>query len=314
MSNDKSQYNGQGGNGYQPLPCAPTPPPGPEVGTPTLADVQPGGRVRLGDKAERARFEAFLSGNPLIALSAGMAWQVWQAALSAQSSPSGQDALASLPLYRLADDANGNRGLHRDDTGSWVKLQDVERALAARQPMEFERAIPTRRRESAVELLLSLGFVWNNQRWEDRRQPVGQGDAPPCWWIDHGTYGQITQRQDEADAAVNAGKRVVSYAARQPVGEPLGYFDPDVLPHLTEGLIDPVGVLRRKPNGTSNVPVWLGPPAQAVDLDELRRAACLVNVVGQIDGHDVVLRNSVLDVIDTRRQRLIDSHSGVSRD
>lgn len=49
MSNDKSQYNGQSGNGYQPLHCAPTPPPGPEVGTPTLADVQPGGRVRLGD-------------------------------------------------------------------------------------------------------------------------------------------------------------------------------------------------------------------------------------------------------------------------
>lgn len=45
--------------------------------------------------------------------------------------------------------------------------------LAARQPVEFERAIPTRRRESAVELLLQLGFVWNNQRWEDRRQPVG---------------------------------------------------------------------------------------------------------------------------------------------
>lgn len=37
------------------------------------------------------------------------------------------------------------------------------------QRAEFERAIPTHRRESAVELLLSLGFVWNNQRWEDRR-------------------------------------------------------------------------------------------------------------------------------------------------
>ncbi|MGT9867595.1 hypothetical protein ACSYHF_18095 [Stenotrophomonas maltophilia group sp. P373] len=49
--------------------------------------------------------------------------------------------------------------------------------------------------------------------------PGGQGDAPPCWWIDHGTYGLITQRQDEADAAVNAGKRVVSYAARQPVSD-----------------------------------------------------------------------------------------------
>jgi len=101
----------------------------------TLADVQPGGRVRLGDQAERARFEAWLDYHPLVACSAGMAWQVWQAALSAQPSPGGQDALASLPLYRLADDANGNRGLHRDDTGSWVKLQDVERAIAARQPV-----------------------------------------------------------------------------------------------------------------------------------------------------------------------------------
>ena len=149
----------------------------------TQADVQPGGRVRLGDQAERARFEAWNRENwPNLDLSRGPLgdymqarvrsdWQLWQAA---QPSPGGQgEALASLPLYRLADDANGNRGLHRDDTGSWVKLQDIERALAARQPVEFERAIPTRRRESAVELLLQLGFVWNNQRWEDRRQPVG---------------------------------------------------------------------------------------------------------------------------------------------
>lgn len=56
----------------------------------TLADVQPGGRVRLGDQAERARFEAFLSANPLKALCAGTAWEVWQAALSAQPSPGGQ--------------------------------------------------------------------------------------------------------------------------------------------------------------------------------------------------------------------------------
>lgn len=52
---------------------------------------------------------------------------------------------------------------------------DLLSALAARQPLEFERAVPTHRRESAVKLLLSLGFVWNNQRWEDRRQPLGQG-------------------------------------------------------------------------------------------------------------------------------------------
>ncbi len=65
-------------------------------------------------------------------------------------------------------------------------------------------------------------------------------------------------------------------ATRQPVGEPVGYFDPDVLAHLTEGLIDPVGVLRRKPNGKSNVPVWLGSPAQAVDLGQFRPAVELM--------------------------------------
>lgn len=63
----------------------------------TLADVQPGGRVRLGDQAERARFEAFLSGNPLTALCAGTAWEVWKAALSAQpSQPSSLDLEAML--------------------------------------------------------------------------------------------------------------------------------------------------------------------------------------------------------------------------
>ncbi|KKF88624.1 hypothetical protein XY58_08385 [Stenotrophomonas maltophilia] len=54
---------------------------------------------------------------------------------------------------------------------------------------------------------------------------------------------------------------------------------------------------------------WESPRAQAVDLDELRRAVCVVGVVGQIDGHDVVRRNSVLGVIDVRRQRHIDSQA-----
>jgi hypothetical protein len=49
--------------------------------------------------------------------------------------------------------------------------------------------------------------------------------------------------------------------------------------------------------------------AHGADLGELRRAVCVVNVVGQIDGHDVVRRHSMLDVIDSRRQRLIDSQA-----
>ena len=59
-----------------------------------LADVQPGGRVRLGDQAERARFEAWnrenwpnldLSRDPLgdyMQARVRSDWQLWQAALS----------------------------------------------------------------------------------------------------------------------------------------------------------------------------------------------------------------------------------------
>ena len=47
---------------------------------------------------------------------------------------------------------------------------------------------------------------------QTEQQPAGDG-APPCWWIDHGSHGQITQRQDEAGKALAEGKRVVRYTA-----------------------------------------------------------------------------------------------------
>ncbi|WP_407462191.1 hypothetical protein [Xanthomonas campestris] len=40
--------------------------------------------------------------------------------------------------------------------------------------VEFDRARETPRRQSAVELLLSLGYVWTTDRWE-ARQPAGGG-------------------------------------------------------------------------------------------------------------------------------------------
>lgn len=65
----------------------------------------------------------------------------------------------------------------------------------------------------------------------------------------HGfTYRLVMQRARELDAS---GGGV----------EPFGYFDPDVMAHLADGNIDPVGVLRRKPNGISTVPVYLTPRA-----------------------------------------------------
>lgn len=43
--------------------------------------------------------------------------------------------------------------------------------------------------------------------------PPADSGAPPCWWIDHGSHGQITQRDDDASRAIAGGKRVVRYTA-----------------------------------------------------------------------------------------------------
>ncbi|WP_414490547.1 hypothetical protein [Stenotrophomonas maltophilia] len=79
----------------------------------TLADVQPGGRVRLGDDAERARFEAWADqdGYGLQLLPSGdyyntttiCAWFGWQAALSAQPSPGGQGEGLAMAAGKLLD-------------------------------------------------------------------------------------------------------------------------------------------------------------------------------------------------------------------
>ena len=41
----------------------------------------------------------------------------------------------------------------------------------------------------------------------------------------------------------------------------------------------------------------------AIDMDELRRAVCMIGTVGTIDGHDVIRRNSALEIIDARIDR-----------
>ncbi len=113
----------------------------------TLADVQPGGRVRLGDQAERARFEAWPqarefeiqkdgSGEYLSEVTHG-AWLAWKH-LSAQPHPGGQDALqqeydkllAAFDRQVEAAEKIAARVLQQDD-----RIEELEEALAARQPV-----------------------------------------------------------------------------------------------------------------------------------------------------------------------------------
>lgn len=103
----------------------------------TLADVQPGGRVRLGDQAERARFEAWNRENwPNLDLSRGPLgdymqarvrsdWQLWQAA---QPSPGGQrdDSPMAKMAAALRGKAEAERAAfdQRVQSGEWGPMPD----------------------------------------------------------------------------------------------------------------------------------------------------------------------------------------------
>ena len=115
----------------------------------TLADAQPGGRVRLGDQAERARFKAWWdAARPLegSAFPYEIAWAAWQAALSAQPSPGGQgekcDLHTSEGARRYVADFFA-RELRRHDFGRYITKTlaadfacALAQHLAARQPAE----------------------------------------------------------------------------------------------------------------------------------------------------------------------------------
>jgi|GEM_PF-1531965 len=216
------------------------------LGKRTLADVQPGGRVRLGD--------------------------------------------ALLPCPFCGNDAEfvpyKNNGLTLK-CKSMGCIQRHQRTL--RYGIDWLRT--------------SMTEHWNARVLSAQPTPGGQGDALELLEAyDQAVEDLSTERSDgwnednrrpqlEADVAELRAELVAALASRQPVGEPVGYFDPDVLAHLTEGLIDPVGVLRRKPNGTSNVPLYLHPSPEAYS----QLTTAVESLIGVIDGVGVSFKNGVTD-------------------
>ncbi|MEE9891435.1 MAG: hypothetical protein PBU96_18980 [Stenotrophomonas geniculata] len=124
--------------------------PNPPAARAPLADVQPGWRVRRGDQAERARFESWATAqglDPSVRLmltshppqDGGYAdnwlqrlWQAWQAALSAQPSPGGQDALDCIGRIEEAIEFRVPHDIYAAVHG---ELAELKAALAARQPV-----------------------------------------------------------------------------------------------------------------------------------------------------------------------------------
>ncbi len=221
----------------------------------TLADAQPGGRVRLGDQAERARFEAWAESEgwyavayrpdrdaPYALNAVEFAWQAWQAALSAQPSPGGQDALrviaerlrgagASLPAPPITGTIEGSMV-----TGLSIALALVEEALAARQPVEASeggfRAAASRQTASAESNATAEALIAAVRQPSKQPDSVALGEATE-FCIENGArqpmHGSGTLVDSGAlQMALNvlrrAGKDEVadaleSTAARQPVGQ-----------------------------------------------------------------------------------------------
>ncbi|WP_353089148.1 hypothetical protein [Stenotrophomonas sepilia] len=180
----------------------------------TLADVQLGGRVRLGDQAERARFEAwaraqsYRGGNILTDRDADhpdvysdplaqLTWKSWKDALSAQPSPGGQgDALELLERYDWAVsalDAELNEGW--DEGGRRARLQSDRDEVRA----ELIAAITAR--QPVGEPVCSGGFVISNGSGE---KYMAWGQVGPEWTADRSAALWLVRRADaEALAAEN---------------------------------------------------------------------------------------------------------------
>jgi len=243
----------------------------------TLADVQPGGRVRLGDKAERARFEAWAEERELgtakcsadgmkgdyAELNTDWCWAAWRAALSAQpSQPSSFDLEAMLaacvPGGSIVDPQ-----VIADNIRHWFSAQpspgSQDTVVSDDMVQAFKAALaraqlPGRNRTYFLkdsELPSILREVLT------ARQPVYVQGCDELRARTEGERAAYTEGLEE-------GKKI---AARQPVGEPVAYTSPT---QLREMVNRGDGFMWHRP-GSTDIALYAVPPAQVVDLDALLR-------------------------------------------
>ncbi|WP_414613224.1 hypothetical protein [Stenotrophomonas pavanii] len=286
----------------------------------TLADVQPGGRVRLGDQAERARFEKWMtdvakiiagSSDPYPAGLERDYWRVWQAALSAQLSTGGQDAheMADALERIAAGSLSDYEGVDADELHI-LRCAKLIRDLAARQPVESEEnvaadtywtlaemiephvqrdginpdgALPASVHDSVAILLA---------HWLRTRQPVDEvsvkkEDANNCCLI-----LRALGMEEEGDPVAEV-QTLIEARDRQSAGEPVRVSGDMVDGELSvASAIDQVVELFPSADRAAlrtlaacfthhSIYRYATPPAQAVDLGKLPRAVELLSNVSR---------------------------------
>ncbi|AZQ55981.1 Lar family restriction alleviation protein [Burkholderia cenocepacia] len=164
-----------------------------------------------------------------------------------------------------------------------------------------------------VEFGEKLGLVeaWNS-RVAHSRSPAMAAEAVAIYQVPEGcgTWSDVSPELFEQSSPA---RRRVVYATPQPAPAaiPAGWNlvpidpTPEILMAIWQNERD---ARRAWERALAAVPQ----PAQAdarVGLDELRATVCAIGVVGSVDGHDVIRRASVVELID-RRRALLATHPG----
>ncbi|WP_111189145.1 MULTISPECIES: hypothetical protein [Stenotrophomonas] len=241
----------------------------------SLADVQPGGRVRLGDQAERARFEAWNRANwPNLDLSRGPLgdymqarvrsdWQLWQAALSAQPSPGGQGNGPWPEIDMILADAYsaGAEGLQFEGIARRAAVRATVAANTARQPEYLHGSDELRARVEGERAAYLEGL--EEGKLIAARQPVG---ISADWVLG---YLNTDAPEESREAIRNAFAEYAALSgARQPVGEPIGWYTEDHLTDRSATTYDRAVADRWRAKGWPVSPLYTAPTAQAVDLGQ----------------------------------------------
>lgn len=190
MSNDKITESSR--EPYDAM--GPVDAPNPPAARATLADVQPGGRVRLGDQAERARFEAWASehnysvatdGDQYEFAAARLMWKAWRAAFASGAAA----AVTGAVLVNMGD-----------SEAEFIRANDEEATLSA-QPSPGGQDAQIDALADDVESCVSdaCGYLASDSGWDD-----------------YGIY-----RDDAAERYRALPDRIRTLVARQSVGEPV---------------------------------------------------------------------------------------------
>lgn len=278
----------------------------------TLADAQPGGRVRLGDQAERARFEAWAEGAGYALTredgryefaATRCAWTAWRAAAesrqigahepaawvppnffnkgvvaaTARRNPPSETAVELrgeyVPLYLSAQPSPGGQG----DALAMIQRYD-DACIAFTLSVTDERCDDTKRRELRRAVTAARNEVVFALA---ARQPVGEDwQRIANEWADATANGVQWLRniRDGASTVADALACMESNVERiqqikpQPVGVPTAWMHTHKATGRVEFGLSPMYDCDSNAEKWDSVALYTAPPAQAVDLGAVRYA------------------------------------------